>query len=578
MSSAWSLNKLQRYDEASALINDHLHKFPKDSEILINLGYFFYKADKNPEALNALNRGLALDRHNKTGLYRRALVNINLKSHESVVSDLSRVIAIDPGFNAIWVRYNLGNAYLELEQYENAIDRYKESYRISPLDMTSNEYYYRNLGASHYNLKQYESAVEIYRQGLRQFPLSQQLTSSLGWSLYYINDLQGAVATVRSFLANHSSPRMEIDLGFYYFELNQLDKALARTNNGLASIPGDKSGLYRRGLIHLRKSRYKEAAADLEQIAGAYPDLDPTWVSYNLANAYKNIGKHKQALALFEKAYALSPDELSNQRFFYLNLGHTYQQNEMLEKAIMIYEDGLARFPEDELLHDTLGGAYNVSGNHALAVEHYKKAAYFGYMKIGTYPDAELSLPFKGTGKITQGNNGTASHMGLSGTYSWDITILNKKLLQYWGDEKRNQSHYCFGYDVIAPGDGVVDKVVSGIDDNPEVGIKNPNWPAGNFVRIKHSDNLYSTAAHLRKDSVTVSRGQSVKEGQKIGECGNSGYSTGPHIHFTVMFGPDHHFASRPTTFLNYEKLSGNSWQRISRGVPAKNDKIRNPR
>lgn len=54
----------------------------------------------------------------------------------------------------------------------------------------------------------------------------------------------------------------------------------------------------------------------------------------------------------------------------------------------------------------------------------------------------------------------------------------------------------------------------------------------GRFVLIKHSNGLTTLYAHLSK--IGVSTGQAVGSREKIGLSGNTGYSTGPHVHFTV--------------------------------------------
>lgn len=54
----------------------------------------------------------------------------------------------------------------------------------------------------------------------------------------------------------------------------------------------------------------------------------------------------------------------------------------------------------------------------------------------------------------------------------------------------------------------------------------------GNYVKIKHSDGFYSLYAHL--SSVSVSNGQSVSQGQKVGGVGTTGDSTGNHLHFEI--------------------------------------------
>jgi len=73
------------------------------------------------------------------------------------------------------------------------------------------------------------------------------------------------------------------------------------------------------------------------------------------------------------------------------------------------------------------------------------------------------------------------------------------------------------GTDVLAAADGV---------------IANANWGSAYGTQIvqKLSDNTYVIYAHLSKS--LVKPGEKVKKGQHIGESGNTGNSTGAHLHF----------------------------------------------
>ncbi len=62
------------------------------------------------------------------------------------------------------------------------------------------------------------------------------------------------------------------------------------------------------------------------------------------------------------------------------------------------------------------------------------------------------------------------------------------------------------------------------------------NTSYGRWVEISHSNGYTTRYAHLSVQSVHV--GQLVSGGQKIGELGNTGGSTGPHLHFEVWRGP----------------------------------------
>jgi lysostaphin len=76
------------------------------------------------------------------------------------------------------------------------------------------------------------------------------------------------------------------------------------------------------------------------------------------------------------------------------------------------------------------------------------------------------------------------------------------------------------GTPVVAAASGQV--VKSGWDD----------WGLGNFIRIHHSDGSFTVYGHNRR--LLVKNGQQITQGQVIAEMGNTGNSSGPHLHFEV--------------------------------------------
>ncbi len=77
------------------------------------------------------------------------------------------------------------------------------------------------------------------------------------------------------------------------------------------------------------------------------------------------------------------------------------------------------------------------------------------------------------------------------------------------------------GREVVAPADGIV--VFTGIDTN-----------MGRFVHLNHSRGFSTFYGHLLRS--VVRKGQILRRGDIIGFIGNSGRSTGPHLHYTVLF------------------------------------------
>jgi murein DD-endopeptidase MepM/ murein hydrolase activator NlpD len=79
----------------------------------------------------------------------------------------------------------------------------------------------------------------------------------------------------------------------------------------------------------------------------------------------------------------------------------------------------------------------------------------------------------------------------------------------------------------------------------------------GNYVLIQHNKGEYSLLAHLKPDSIEVSVNQRVTSGEKIAQCGNSGNSSEPHLHFHIQAGID--FYSSLGLPIEFNNLSVNS-------------------
>ncbi|MFF9217943.1 M23 family metallopeptidase [Streptomyces viridosporus] len=71
----------------------------------------------------------------------------------------------------------------------------------------------------------------------------------------------------------------------------------------------------------------------------------------------------------------------------------------------------------------------------------------------------------------------------------------------------------------------------------------------GNAVVINHGNGVYSQYAHLSQVNVKV--GQIVKTDQQIALSGNTGNSSGPHLHFEIRTTPNYGSAINPMQFLN---------------------------
>ena len=74
--------------------------------------------------------------------------------------------------------------------------------------------------------------------------------------------------------------------------------------------------------------------------------------------------------------------------------------------------------------------------------------------------------------------------------------------------------------------------------------------PRANIVRILHDDGTMAIYAHLNRSSIRVRPGDSVGTGEYIADSGNTGFSTGPHLHFDVQKNAGFRLISIPFEFL----------------------------
>lgn len=146
-----------------------------------------------------------------------------------------------------------------------------------------------------------------------------------------------------------------------------------------------------------------------------------------------------------------------------------------------------------------------------------------------------LQLPFLGKWSVTQGYDGAFTHKNEWGK-ALDFMILDDEGKSYQNAGLHCENYYCYGKPVTAPADGYIVEMVDYIEDNPigEISTTN-NW--GNSVVIQHVTGVYTQLSHLKK-SMKVKKGDFVKMGDIIAQCGNSGRSPYPHLHFQVQHTP----------------------------------------
>ncbi len=131
--------------------------------------------------------------------------------------------------------------------------------------------------------------------------------------------------------------------------------------------------------------------------------------------------------------------------------------------------------------------------------------------------DVEYAYPLRGAPlRIAQGFGGGFSHHDPEHAYAVDFAVDA-------------------GTPVLAARDGTVMQVEAGISGSTRLVAAHDDPARANFVRVLHDDGTMALYAHLQRGGVIVAPDEHVRRGQILGFSGNTGASTGPHLHFAVQ-------------------------------------------
>jgi hypothetical protein len=159
-----------------------------------------------------------------------------------------------------------------------------------------------------------------------------------------------------------------------------------------------------------------------------------------------------------------------------------------------------------------------------------------------------LLFPVAGKFTIVSGHASEGDHIERSQAFAYDIAPLGPRYELFADGDGSENAHFAgWERDVRAPAAGIVARVHDGLPDNPSPGLlpdldSGPDGSRavlGNGLVIDHGNAEFSLLGHMRQGSLLVRQGQRIEAGEGVGKVGNSGHSSGPHLHYHLMDGPE---------------------------------------
>jgi murein DD-endopeptidase MepM/ murein hydrolase activator NlpD len=173
-----------------------------------------------------------------------------------------------------------------------------------------------------------------------------------------------------------------------------------------------------------------------------------------------------------------------------------------------------------------LAGLAIEAGSVAFLLRSWRESLRFQAAWLKRFQSEEpvvMQIPFEGRWKALGTGPSVARNHHLAARDQWFATDF----VRVGGTS--------LGSRILAPVDGVVSYVEDGRPDKParrwiQKDLANP---AGNYVslQVEGRENAFVILAHLKEGSITVRAGETVRAGDTIGRCGNSGNTSVPHLH-----------------------------------------------
>lgn len=317
----------------------------------------------NPKAaVRTLTQAINYNSNNPETYHQRGNAYYDLEQYQNAIKDYTQAIQLNPNYTNAY--FNRGLARYDAQDLSGAIADYSQVIELEPTDVDA---YYKR-GLAHYALENYQKAIEDYSEAIRiqsDHPLAYR---SRGIARVNSGDLQGALADYteaiqldsKNVLAYYDRGRTRFHLGDYQGALADYDRVI--------ELQPDNSSVYgNRCSTQINLSKHQAAIDDCTKAI----QLEPNAVAYNnRCVAYLNISELENALADCNKAIELTPTDHKA----YSNRGMVQVAQQDFQAAIADYTKAIELNPNDAQSYSNRATAYYELQDYNQAIADYVQA------------------------------------------------------------------------------------------------------------------------------------------------------------------------------------------------------------
>jgi tetratricopeptide (TPR) repeat protein len=296
MEKAMYLYRQNEYDDCYSTLEKIISINKSYSPAFAMRGEIKTKRKQYEGAILDFSFAIKLTPKRSTNYLQRGKLYLQLKKYDLAIVDFKNTLtfdAIDDMYS--WTYTELGKAYLKIKKPDSALVFFEKAYAKSPDDYNN----ILGLGETYMHLKQYKNAIDIYSKGIDLTGGEPILFGLRGKAYMVAKDYKSAIKDFELINSIRETPMITYDLGSCYYRLdNYNEKALTYLKRAIVLAPDKASYYVTLGWAYYLRNEFKNSIKYSELALEI--DAKNSIAGYNLALVYLRLKKFSLARTLYK--------------------------------------------------------------------------------------------------------------------------------------------------------------------------------------------------------------------------------------------------------------------------------------